>query len=81
MAQMQANDNNNFHVFNYTQNAFNKCTIACDTPTRANQSDAESNQLCCDEIQCCFCWPVILLVDILTCPFRGCIHLKKTYCS
>ena len=83
MAQNHTNDNNNepFHVFNYTQNASIKCFEAMDTPTRTNQSDAESNKLCCDEMKCCFCWPLILVFDILSCPFRGCIHLKKNYCS
>ncbi len=79
MSNNKTNDNNiePFHVFNYTQNAMNKCTTACDTPTRMDQSDAETNRLCCDECTCVFCWPVILLFDILSCPFRGCIHLKK----
>ncbi len=55
MAQNDTNDNNNkepFHVFNYTQNAANNCFIACDTPTMYDQSDAESNKLCCDECTC-----------------------------
>ena len=83
MAAYSANDNIDkepFHVFNYTQNAFNKCTTACDTPTMMNQSDAESNKQCCDECRCLLCWPLILVFDILSCPFRGCIHLKKNYC-
>ncbi len=78
MANNHTNDNiEQFHVFNYTETAFKNCTNAMDTPTRENQSDAESNKLCCDEMFCCFCWPITLLVDILSCPFRGCIHLKK----
>ncbi len=83
MVKHHTNENNiePFHVFNYTQNAGSKCIRAMDTPTMTNQSDAESTRLCCDELQCCFCWPVIMLFDILSCPFRGCMHLKKTHCS
>jgi hypothetical protein len=83
MASNHTNDNNDkepFHVFNYTQNASNKCFESMDTPTMSNQSDAESNKLCCDEMKCFFCWPLILVFDILSCPFRGCIHLKNNYC-
>ncbi len=69
-----------FYVFNYTQEVARKCVNAMDTPTRTNQSDAESNALCCDELKCCFCWPLFLVFDILSCPFRGCIHLKNNGC-
>jgi hypothetical protein len=82
MAQDHTNDNiEPFYVFNYTQNSVSKCTQAMNTRPSLNQSDSKSNELCCNEVQCCFCWPIILLVDILSCPFRGCMHLKKTRCN
>jgi hypothetical protein len=78
MSNNKTNDNiEPFHVFNYTQNAGSKCVQAMDTPTRSNQSDAETTELCCNELKCLFCWPLYLLFDILSCPFRGCIHLKS----
>ena len=67
---------NSFHVFNYMDRSCSRWSDAMDTPTTSNTSDAESNAICCAQCQCA-CWPLIFVFDILSCPFRFCIHLSK----
>jgi hypothetical protein len=50
---------------------------AMDTMPSEYTSDAESNKVCCECMGCCVFWPLYLVFDILSCPIRGCIHLKN----
>ena len=75
---MASNNNSSFHIFNYTDHHALKCTNAMNTSPSPTRSDAENTKLCCDELKCCFCWPLFLVFDILSCPFRLCIHCKES---
>ena len=44
---------------------------------RENTSDAETNRECCGCLLCITCWPIYLVVDFISCPIRGCIHIKN----
>jgi hypothetical protein len=65
-----------FRIFEYTNKTMNDCFYCMDTPTD-NMSDAESSDVCCKGMCCLVFWPLHIVVDILSCPFRGCIHLKN----
>ncbi len=58
-----------FNFFHYTKNSCERCTDACDTPTRENQSDAESNEICCKQCEWLF-WPFCITFDMISCPCR-----------
>ncbi len=65
-----------FVVFNYMDKSCSSWATAMDTPIRNATSDAQSNEICCAQCQC-FCWPLIFVFDILSCPFRLCIYCKN----
>ena len=77
MASNSINNKETFHVFNYTENSINKCGESMDTLPTMNTTDAESNEQCCNCLQCMFCCPVILVFDIVSCPFRFCMYKKN----
>ncbi len=65
-----------FIILKYTTNTLNDCYACMDTNT-TNMSDAQSTAICCAGLRCFLFWPLYLVGDILSCPFRGCIHLKN----
>jgi hypothetical protein len=65
-----------FKVFNYMDKSCSSWNIAMDTAITSSTTDAQSTKICCSQCQCCF-WPLILIFDILSCPFRACIYCKN----
>ena len=70
---MSSHDNN-FYIFHYTRKSVNDCCSAMDAGYP--ESDAERGDQCVRQCQWC-CWGPIFVVDIVTLPFRGIIHLVK----
>jgi hypothetical protein len=77
MASKSIYNKETFHVFNYTENSVKKCGQSMDARPTAHTTDAESTEQCCNCLQCMFCWPAILMFDILSCPIRFCMHKKN----
>lgn len=44
---------------------------------KENTSDEENNRACCGCVLCLTFWPLYLVYDIISCPIRGCIHMRK----
>ena len=65
-----------FRFFKYTGKAMSNCAIACDTPIRADASDAQRGEQCRSECNFWF-WPFTLVFDIVSLPYRGPKHLIK----
>ncbi len=65
-----------FYVFHYTRKSMISCFNAIDTPLSADASDAQRGDQCCKECQF-WCWPMTLVLDIVTLPYRGPKHLIK----
>jgi hypothetical protein len=70
-----------FQIFYYTGRSMNDCCQAMDEPPRFQpgtplRSDSQEADLACRQCQCCL-WPILIPVDIITCPFRGIYHLIK----
>ncbi len=78
MSTNEITNNEPFKFFKCTESIFIGCERSMDTPTTANQTDAEGNALCCGCLQCLFCWPLVIVYDILSSPVRGCIHCKNS---
>jgi hypothetical protein len=72
-----SSDNDSFHVFNYMEKYSTNCMNSLNTMPSSDHSDAQTTELCCAECKCMFGWPLILLFDILSLPFRLCHH----YCE
>ena len=69
-----------FYFLHYTRKSVKSCCIAIDTPDYANASDAERGDLACRQCQF-FCWPMTLVIDFITFPYRGPKHLIKKCCG
>jgi hypothetical protein len=71
-------NNEPFIIFKTTNIACNGLYKSMDSMPTINQTDSESSVICCGCLVGLFCWPLTLLYDILSCPFRGCIHCKNS---
>jgi hypothetical protein len=69
--------NESFKIFKYTTMGANDCIIAAEHMPSENTTDAQSNEICCGCMKCTLCWPLYIVADILSCPIRGCIHIKN----
>lgn len=67
------NDENKFTIFNYSDKTCSNVENACNTST-TDMSDSQRGDVACRECSV-FCLPLIFIIDIITCPFRGCIYL------
>ena len=65
-----------FRVFNYMDKSCTSCNIAMNASINKNTSDAETTRICCNQCQF-WCWPLIIITDLLTCPFRLCCYYKN----
>jgi hypothetical protein len=70
-----------FSVLKYTSKLFENCHQAMNTSVTSDMSDAQTNELCCDQCKFFICWPLAFIFDILSCPIRGCMHIKNNRCS
>ncbi len=77
---IMTSNTNSFKYCECMENSCNSWTNAMMTEHTAEMSDAQTNKLCCAELEC-FCWPIYIIYDILSCPFRGCIYIYKYKCS
>ncbi len=66
-----------FVIFYCTTKGANALQLSMDTMPSETKSDSQSNKECCECMACCACWPLYLVFDILSCPIRGCIHMKN----
>ncbi len=71
-------DNQPFVIFKTTTIACEGLYYSMDSRPSSNQTDAQSNAICCNCLAGMFCWPLTLVYDILSCPIRGCIHYKNS---
>lgn len=69
------NDQNNFTIFAYSDRTCTNVENACNTNT-TDMSDSQKGDVSCTEFSV-FCLPCVFIIDIITCPFRGCIYLCK----
>ena len=67
-----SSNNNNFHIFHYTRKSVIDCCSSMDAGYP--ETDAERGDQCIRQCQW-FCWGPIVVVDIVTLPFRGIKHL------
>ena len=65
-----------FRIFPMTNWSCNTCITALDTPVRRNQSDAVSEQNCCNGCQFILL-PLFFTYDVISLPIRGVVHLFK----
>ncbi len=66
-----------FVIFNCTSKGAQALNKSMDTMPSTKTADSQSNKECCECMLCCVCWPLYLFFDILSCPIRGCIHMKN----
>ncbi len=62
-----------FTIFAYSDKTCTNVENACDTDT-TDMTDSKRGDVCCTECSV-FCLPITFIIDIITCPFRGCIYL------
>lgn len=62
-----------FKFFPLSTISCNTCVESMDTPTRKNQSDAESTKKCGSCIQFIF-MPAFIIIDTIILPIRGIYH-------
>jgi hypothetical protein len=67
-----SSENNNFHIFYFTRSSVIDCCTAMDMGYP--ETDAERGDQCVRQCQW-FCWGPIVVVDIITLPYRGIKHL------
>ena len=67
-----------FYFFHYTRKSVKDCCIAIDTFDHG--SDSQRGDLACRQCQF-FCWPMTLVFDVITVPYRGPKHLIKKCCG
>ena len=70
-----------FSIFYYTSRSMNDCCNAMDEPPRfqsgtSYRSDSEEGDIACKQCQCCI-WPILLPIDLISCPFRAIHYLIK----
>lgn len=68
-----------FIIFKCMTESINSCWEAFDTSLPKGASDAERSDLCCRQCQC-FCFPIFLVYDIVSCPIRGTYYCAENYC-
>ena len=75
---------NNFVCCYYLNNSYIDMCNACETPhstlgsNTPRLSDKQENDLACRECQC-ICWPLCIVADIITCPYRFGKHIHNKY--
>ncbi len=68
--------NEPFEIFKYTIGTMKDCEYCMDHDGK-DMSDSQSTDMCCKGMRCMIFWPFYVVVDILSCPVRGCIHCKN----
>jgi len=71
------NENKTFNWCPLLKNGCGYVENSMENMPSEHTSDAQSNKECCGCILCFTCWPVYLVIDFISCPFRGCYYLKK----
>ena len=65
-----------FKIFATTETIANICCTAMDTGRPVIHSDQQSQEACCRECSW-ICFPLTIIYDIISCPFRGIYYIVK----
>ncbi len=80
MAHQDLTKQKKFHFFHYTRKSMISCCSAMDSSLPADASDSQRGDQACAECQW-MCWPMVLVIDVITFPYRGPKHLIKKCCG
>ncbi len=67
------NEAKDFVFFLLTGKSCDSCLKAMDTGGPMVHSDSQAERACCLECQW-VCWPFTIVIDLISCPFRGTYH-------
>jgi len=73
MARITTETKKRFRYFPLTKKAGNKCMLGCDKPPAYSDGRLRND---CDD--CLFwCFPITAIIDLITMPFRGTLHIIR----
>ena len=73
MARIRVENNRRFRYFPLTTKTGNKCLLGCEKPPA--YADGRSRD---DYNDCLFlCFPITVIMDIISMPFRGSLHIIR----